>query len=177
MPPTDRSAEQERFGAASPGEAQAADPALDPEMLDDRSGEDAAPEAVVREFFATVFEGGDVDAIERFVAPDHLNHDPTAPPVPPGPQGVRQLVKHYREAFPDLRFQIEEAIAHEDRVAHRWTMRGTHRGEIMGIAPTGREVEVSGIEVNRIDAGKIAESWALSDAIGMKAQLEATGEG
>lgn len=176
-PPTQRSAEQEHFGAATPGEAQASDPALDPEMLDEPRDEGATPEAVVREFFAKVFEGGDLDAVERFIAPDHLNHDPTAPPVPPGPQGVRQLVKHYREAFPDLRFEIAEAIAQEDRVAHRWTLRGTHQGEIAGIAPTGREVEVSGLEINRIDAGKIAESWALSDAAGLKEQLEATGEG
>src|SRR4051812_19232940 len=97
-----RAAEQEHFGSALPGEAQAEQPRQDPEMIDDGAEQSVPPEAVVREFFETVFNGGDLDAVERFIAPDHVNHDPTAPEVPPGPRGVRMLAQHYREAFPDI---------------------------------------------------------------------------
>lgn len=129
------------------------------------------PEALVTSFFETVFNGGDLDAIEQFIAPDHANHDPTAPEVPPGPDGVRILAQHYREAFPDIEFSFEEMFASENRVAHRWTFTGTHEGELMGIEATGRRVEVDGIEINRLDRGKIAESWAISDAAGLRKQL------
>jgi steroid delta-isomerase-like uncharacterized protein len=168
---TRRPGEQVGFGAVTPGEAQAENPAHEDAMIDDGVADGASPEDVVRGLFETVFNEGDLDAIERFVAPDHRNHDPTAPPAPPGPQGVRKLVEDYREAFPDLRIQTEEIFASGDLVAHRWTLTGTQRGEIMGISPTGRRVEVSGIEINRIDRGKIADSWALSDVDGMREQL------
>jgi len=172
MTPTRRAAEQEGFGAATPAEAQADEPVRDDEMIDEGAEDGASPEEVVRGLFTTVFNAGELDAVERFVSPDHRNHDPTAPPVPPGPQGVRQLVQQYREAFPDLRFEIDEIFATGDRVAHRWRMSGTHEGEIMDIAPTGRRVEVSGIEINRIARGKVAESWAVSDSAGLREQLE-----
>jgi predicted ester cyclase len=109
--------------------------------------------------------------VDAFIHPEHENHDPTAPEVPRGPEGVRRLAELYRSAFPDLHFEHEEIVVAGDRVAHRWTFRGTHRGEIMGIEPTGRSVAVQGIEINRIADGKIAESWAISDALGMLEQL------
>jgi len=170
MPPR-RAAEQEGFGEATPAQAQAEEPRLDPEMIDGGATDDVPPVDVVRGLFATVFNAGELDAVEQFVAPDHQNHDPTAPAVPAGPKGVRQLVQEYREAFPDLHFEIEEIFASGDRVAHRWTMSGTHEGEIMDVAPTGRRVNVSGIEINRIARGKVAESWAVSDSSGLREQL------
>jgi steroid delta-isomerase-like uncharacterized protein len=169
---TRRAAEREGFGSALPGEAQAAEPVRDGEMIDEGAPRPEPPEAVVRSFFETVFNDGDLDAVERFIAPDHVNHDPTAPEVPPGPAGVRMLARHYREAFPDIRFELEEVFSDGDRVAHRWTFTGTHEGELMEIAPTGRQVRVAGIEVNRVDRGKIADSWAISDAQGLRQQLE-----
>jgi len=131
------------------------------------------PEALVRRFFSEVFNEGRVEAVEVFIHPDHRNHDPTAPEVPAGPDGVRRLAELYRTAFPDIRFEHENVICVGDKVAHRWTFTGTHRGEIMGVKPTGRSVTVQGIEMNRIADGKIAESWAISDALGLREQLGA----
>ena len=128
-------------------------------------------ETLVRDFFCEVFEGGNLDAVEHFIAPGHENHDPTAADVPRGPEGVRQLAELYRSAFPDIAFEHEEMLSSGDRVIHRWTLTGTHRGELMGIAPTGQAVRVSGIEINRIADGKIAESWAMSDLRGLLEQL------
>jgi steroid delta-isomerase-like uncharacterized protein len=128
-------------------------------------------ETLVRRFFAEVFNQGDLEAIDAFIHPEHENHDPTAPDIPTGPEGVRRLVELYRSAFPDLRFEHAEIVAMGDKVAHRWTFTGTHRGEIMGVEPTGKAVTVQGIEINRIADGKIADSWAISDALGMLQQL------
>jgi steroid delta-isomerase-like uncharacterized protein len=172
MAPTRRAAEQGHFGGATPGEAQAEEPRLEDEMVDDGAGDGLTPAEVVVGLFATVFNAGDLDAVEQFVAPDHENHDPTAPRVPRGPQGVRMLAEQYREAFPDLNFEIHELFGAGDRVAHRWTMTGTHDGEFMGIAPTGKRIEVSGVEINRVAHGKVSDSWAVSDSAGMREQLE-----
>jgi steroid delta-isomerase-like uncharacterized protein len=128
---------------------------------------------LVLRFFAEVFNTGDVAAVDAFIHPEHENHDPTAPDVPAGPEGVRRLVELYRGAFPDLRFDHEMLFATDEWVAHRWTFTGTHRGEVMGIDATGRQVAVDGLEVNRIADGKIAESWALSDSAGLLEQLGA----
>jgi steroid delta-isomerase-like uncharacterized protein len=128
---------------------------------------------LVLRFFAEVFNAGDVAAVDAFIHPEHENHDPTAPDVPAGPEGVRRLVELYRGAFPDLRFDHDMLFAADEWVAHRWTFTGTHRGEIMGIDATGRQVAVDGLEVNRIADGKIAESWALSDSAGLLEQLGA----
>jgi steroid delta-isomerase-like uncharacterized protein len=171
-PRPSRSGEQEGFGAATPGQAQAENSRLDPEMIDEGRNGGLSPEDLIREMFATVFNAGDLDAVDRLIAPHHRNHDPTAPPAPTGPQGVRQLAREYREAFPDLHMEIEEIFSSEERVAHRWTMSGTHEGEIMEIAPTGRRIEIAGIEINRIERGKIAESWAISDSAGLRQQLQ-----
>jgi predicted ester cyclase len=113
---------------------------------------------VVRRFVEEVINGGDLDAADRLIAPDHVNHDPTAPEVPPGPRSIKRLIGMYRFAFPDIRFETGEMIGEGDTVAHRWTFTGTHRGEIMGVEPTGRRVEVAGVEMNRVQNGRISAS-------------------
>jgi steroid delta-isomerase-like uncharacterized protein len=128
-------------------------------------------ETLIRRFFSEAFNEGDLEAVDSFIHPEHENHDPTAPDVPAGSEGVRRLVEMYRSAFPDIRFEHEEIVSAGDRIAHRWTFTGTHRGEIMGIEPTGKAVTVRGIEINRIADGRIADSWAISDALGMLRQL------
>ena len=132
---------------------------------------------LVLRFFSEVFNAGDLEAVDAFIHPAHENHDPTAPDVPTGPDGVRRLVELYRGAFPDLRFEHEILAATDEWVAHRWTFSGTQRGEILGIEPTGKAVAVQGLEVNRIADGKIAESWALSDSLGLLEQLGASPSG
>jgi predicted ester cyclase len=76
-----------------------------------------------------------------------------------------------RAAFPDLHQTIEEQIAEGDKVAYRWTARGTHLGELMGIAPTGNRVMFTGISIAHLAEGKIEEIWENYDALGMMQQL------
>src|SRR5215216_86410 len=94
-------------------------------------------EAIVHRFVEEVMNGGNLDAAEDLISPDHVNHDPTAPEVPPGPEGIKQLIGMYRSAFPDIRFETGEMISDGATVAHRWTFTGTHEGEMNG-RRTGR---------------------------------------
>jgi steroid delta-isomerase-like uncharacterized protein len=90
-----------------------------------------------------------------------------------GPEGVKQIVGVYRAAFPDLHLTIEDLIAEGDKVVVRFTARGTHQGDLMGVAPTGKEVTVTGISIVRIAEGKIVEEWENFDALGMMQQIGA----
>ena len=129
--------------------------------------------ALVRRFIEEVWNSGNLDMIDELIAENHVDHDPAQSGAPGGRQAVRSFVEMYRSAYPDTRLAIGEMIAEGDLVAMTWTATGTHRGELMGIAPTGRSVTVSGIGVDRIAGGQIVESWANYDALGMLAQLGA----
>ena len=91
--------------------------------------------------------------------------------LPPGPAGTKQLVTVYRNAFPNLHFTIDEQIAEGVKVVTRWTGHGTHKGELLGIPATDKSSTVTGISVDRIVNGKIAESWGIFDQFGMMQQL------
>lgn len=127
--------------------------------------------AVVRRFIEEVINRGDLEKVDELVAPDHDNNDPTAPDHAPGAEGIRDLIGMYRAGFPDLRFETGEMFAADGRVAHRWTMTGTHEGEFMGIAPTGNKVEAMGVEINHVKDGKITASYTVSDALSIMRQL------
>jgi steroid delta-isomerase-like uncharacterized protein len=130
--------------------------------------------AVVRRFVEEVMDEGDLEAPDELISPEHVNHDPTAPDVPAGPEGIKQLIGMYRSAFPDIHFHTGEMFAADGRVAHRWTFTGTHEGEMMGVEPTGKRVKVSGVEINHVEDGRISESWTVSDALGLMQQLGLT---
>ena len=127
---------------------------------------------VSRRFLEEVFNKGKLNVLDEIIAKDHVNSGPgTLPGLPAGPEGTKQLVTVYRNAFPDIRFTIDEQIAEGDKVVTRWTGYGTHKGELAGIPPTGRSATTTGIGVDRIVNGKIVESWGLFDQFGMLQQL------
>jgi predicted ester cyclase/uncharacterized protein (DUF1330 family) len=133
---------------------------------------DGAPdpsEALVRRFYAGL-STGDTRAADEILAPD-WEDIPLAPGVQRGPQGYRQTVGFLRGAFPDLEMTVEDLVVGGDRVAVRSTARGTHGGEILGVAPTGRRVEFRAFDVHRIEDGRIAQSWHLEDFDALRAQL------
>ena len=125
-----------------------------------------------RRFFDEVFGKGKLNVLDEIIAKDHVNNGPgNLPGLPTGPEGTKQLVTVYRNAFPDLRFTIDEQITEGDKVVTRWTADGTHQGELAGIPPTNKTSTVTGIVVDRIADGKIAESWGIFDQFGMMQQL------
>jgi steroid delta-isomerase-like uncharacterized protein len=117
-----------------------------------------------------VFTRHDVTVLDELVSEAFVDHDAPAG-VQPGREGLKQTVALYLTAFPDLAFTIEDQLAEGDRVATRFTARATHRGPFMGIAPTGRPVEVEGIAVDRFADGKLVESWLQYDRLGLLQQL------
>jgi steroid delta-isomerase-like uncharacterized protein len=129
----------------------------------------AVSRRVVEEFFvAGRFEIGD-----ELFDQDYVGHDVASPEPIRGPDGVRQQAEGYRTAFPDLQLTVEDQVAEGDKVATRWTARGTHDGDLLGIAPTGKQATVSGMTIDRFSGGKIVESWDNWDALGLMQQIGA----
>ena len=128
---------------------------------------------VARRAFEDHFNTGNLGVAEEIFAPDYVNHDPSLPDFGSGPEAANQAVRLYRDAFPDARITVEDQVAEGDKVATRWSARGTHQGDLMGVGPTGNRVEITGITISRIGGGKIAEDWINYDAMGMMQQIGA----
>ncbi len=125
---------------------------------------------LVRYTFEKLFNTGELALADELVSQDFLNHD--APPgVPPGPAGLRQMVTMLRTAFPDIQFTVEDLVAEGDTVGHRFTARGTHQGELLGIAPTGRPVLFTGMIITRFAGDQVVEDWDNIDMLGLLHQL------
>ena len=86
-------------------------------------------------------------------------------------EAAKQGAANFRRGFPDVISTIEDLIAEGDKVVARWRSRATHQGDYMGIAPTGNEVEFTGISFYRIEEGKIAQSWNIEDQLGLMRQI------
>jgi predicted ester cyclase len=132
--------------------------------------------ALARRWFEDLFNAGNLEVADEIIAPEHVNHDPTIPGIPSGPEGQKQIVNVYRGAFTNAHITVEEQLAEGDRVVTRWSGSGTHQGELMGVAPTGNQVTITGLTINRISDGKIVESWSNYDALGMMRQIGAIPE-
>jgi len=131
-----------------------------------------ANKAIVRRNFEEVWNQHNPAAIDALFAPDYRWHVPGIS-VAPGVAGVKQLAEQLFAACPDIRFTIEDQLADGDKVITRFTNAGTHRGEFMGIAATGKRLTNRGIIIDRIVDGKIAESWEEWDALGFLQQTGA----
>jgi predicted ester cyclase len=126
---------------------------------------------IIRRYFEEAWNLGHLEILDELIAPNYVNHDPFVPGLPPGPEGLKPIFGGFRTAFSDLHYTIEELVAEGDLVVTRWTMRGTHSGELMGIPPTGRQVLVGGMQIERIVNGQIVEHWRKSDDLGLMQQL------
>lgn len=128
--------------------------------------------AVIRRLENEAWNKGNLAVADEFIANSYIYYN--APPgTPPGPDGFKQLVRMYRAAVPDVQVILEDLIAEGDKVVERWTARGTHRGELWGVAPTGKFLTVSGITIWRVIDGKVLERWENCDALGVFQQLGA----
>jgi steroid delta-isomerase-like uncharacterized protein len=118
-----------------------------------------------------LFNAHDMDGMLARVADDCVNHN-AAPGTPRGPEGQRQVNERLWSAFPDMEFEVEDVLVADDRVAAIGTMRGTHRGEFMGIRPTNKRFEARQMHRLRFnDAGEMTEHLAVRDDVAMFAQL------
>jgi predicted ester cyclase len=131
--------------------------------------------AVFRRIVDEVFNQGRLATADELGA-GYIEHTP-APGQAPGIEGFKQMVQMLRGAFPDLRVTIEDLIAEGDRVVARMTTSGTHRGEFMGLAPSGKRFTISEIHILRVANGKVLEHWGVADDFGMLQQLGAVPAG
>lgn len=126
---------------------------------------------LVEDFINALFTDGDLTAVDRYLDPDFVNHDPPLPGSPDGAAGMRQAAEVFRKAFPDWRSDLQHMIAEDDLVAEHFVAHGTHRGSVMGETPTGQEVALRGVNIFRIAGGKITERWGRLDDLGLLQQL------
>jgi steroid delta-isomerase-like uncharacterized protein len=118
--------------------------------------------ALVRTFFEEAWGKGNVAAVDEFMADEYVEH-PRPSTLPPGTEGLKQLIAAYRTAFPDLKMTLDDIFAEGEMVAFRWSVSGTHLGDWLGVPPTGNHVRATGITVFRIAGGKVVESWTSID--------------
>jgi steroid delta-isomerase-like uncharacterized protein len=126
--------------------------------------------AIFRRYVEEVGNEGNLDLVDEIFS-NYLSHQPDGSVLERGPEDVKRFMDEFRNAFSDFHTTIEDLIAEGDRVATRWTMRGTHEGEFRGIAPTGKQITVTGIGIFRFSDGKVVESWDNFDQLGMMQQL------
>ena len=131
---------------------------------------------VVRRLFDEVWNKGHQQVADELLAPSYIHHDASTPDAGRGPEGEKKRATLYRSAFPDIRFTVEDLIAEGESVTARWSCHGTHKGELNGIAPTGRQFTISGISVVRFTNGKMIEGYVNWDALGMMQQLGVVAE-
>lgn len=126
---------------------------------------------IVEAFITDLFTKGDQGAVDRYLDPGFVNHDPPLPGIPQGRDGFRQTGEMMRRAFPDWRSDLLQLIAEDDLVVENFVAHGTHTAALMGETPTGREVFLHGINIFRIAGGKIVERWGRLDQLGLLQQL------
>ena len=128
---------------------------------------------VVRRFIEEIQNEGRTELIEEIFAPDFVDHNPL-PSFPPDRDGTKRMFLYVRKSFPDFHMEINNMIAEENMVATRKTLHATHQGEYMGMAPTGKHLQMEVIDIFRIANGRLAEHWTVIDRLGMMEQLGVT---
>ena len=137
-------------------------------MTTDRT---TANKNLVEAFIQDLFSRGDLDAVDRYLAPDFVNHDPPFPGAAAGPEGMRQAAVMFRAAMPDWHSDLHQLVAENDIVVERFTATGTHQGPLMGVPGTGQTITLPGVNIFRIQDGRIVERWGRLDELGLLHQL------
>ena len=127
--------------------------------------------AIVRRLFEELWNKGNLSLADQLFTPNYTHHDSSSPDFGHGPESERKRATLYRTAFPDLHLTIEDIIAEGETVMARWSCHGTHKGDLNGMAPTGKQFTISGVTIARLLNGKLAESHVNWDALGMMQQL------
>ena len=127
---------------------------------------------LARRFFEEVINGHSPDAADKLVAEDFVEHEPGFEGQE-GLAGVKETVRQFLTAFPDLEAELHDIIVEGDKVVTRSTFRGTHNGDMLGIPATGKRVKFQVIDIVRVADGKAAEHWGATDVAGLLQQVGA----
>jgi len=128
---------------------------------------------LARRYLEEVYSKGNLEVIDECLDRDIQDHEEFGDQMPAGLVGVRELVKAFRAAFPDISVTIDDLVAEDDRVFIRASWVGTHKGEFMGISPTGKRIYFSSMDEIRVGDGMIKEHWGITDTISLVLQLGA----
>lgn len=129
--------------------------------------------ATYRRWFDEGCGQGNLDLVDELYAPDYVTHA-VGPELPPTREGLKLFIGALREGIPDLTCPVEDVVAEGDRVAGRFSLKGTHNGTLLGIPATGKTIDVGVMVIARFDAnGKWLEDWASWDQLGLLQQLGA----
>jgi len=127
--------------------------------------------AIARRLIEEAWNQGNLAAVDELLAHDHVPHHSLVGEQPPSRELYKQFVVRTRAAFPDMHATIEDQIAEGDKVVTRWSVQGTHHGRFQGHSPTGKQMRVTGIAIDRIVGGKVVEGWMEMDTHGQMHQL------
>jgi steroid delta-isomerase-like uncharacterized protein len=128
---------------------------------------------IVLRFYDEVWGKGNVDIAFEIFAEDYVRHDLRPSAGAAGPEGQRKIATDFRRAFPDLAMRVDLVLAEDDLVAARWTTTGTHTGPWAGVEPTGKRVTFSGVNIFRLEGGRVVELWNHRDDLGLMQQVGA----
>jgi predicted ester cyclase len=131
-----------------------------------------SPEEALMHLYEDVWNGNNPETADNLVHEEYVIHDRELAAEMQGPELYKALASGTREIFPDMKFTVADTVAAGEKVALRWRMTGTHQGLMFGVEPTGREVELTAIEINRFADGQLIETWTQSDQLGLMDQLE-----
>ena len=129
---------------------------------------------LIKRFYEDVIGNGNLALIDELTTDDIVDHEEGLPGQPSGREGVKFFVGAMREAFPDVRVKsIEPMMTDGNLEAARVILAGTHEGELMGVSATGKSVEFESIDIIRVEDGKVAEHWGVTDTLSLMQQLGA----
>ncbi len=127
--------------------------------------------AIVRRLYEEVWNKRKLEVVSEVISPSHALHAPNISGSSVGPEAYKRQILLFLAGYSDLRFNIEDMIAEQDKVVACWTFSGTHRGDYMGIPATNKKVSVDGMTIHHVAGGKIMDSYSNWDALGMMQQL------
>ena len=127
--------------------------------------------ALARRLIEEAWNQGNLATVDELMAPGHVGHHSLVPNQPPSREFYKQYIVRTRSAFPDFHATIEEQIAEGDLVVTRWSVQGTHQGMFRGHSPTGRQMTLTGVVIDRIVDGKAVEGWMEMDTLHQMHQL------
>lgn len=132
---------------------------------------------LIRRFYEDVIGNGQMNLVDELTTEDLVDHEEGLPGQPPGREGVKFFINAFRTAFPDISPKtVEPTLAEGDLEAARAVLTGTHEGEFMGVPATGKTVEFESLDIIRVEDGKVAEHWGVTDAATLMQQIGAIPE-
>jgi steroid delta-isomerase-like uncharacterized protein len=135
-----------------------------------QSTETPTLEEIAARYGLEIWGAGNLQTLESLFADDVVDHN-AFPGQAPGREGIEETLVAYRAAFPNLTLTNDDIVVGSDRVVLRWTARGTHEGELMGIPASGAEVTMTGIDILRVENGKVVERWGEFNGLELMQQI------